>query len=145
MVIDNNNEFDRQGIKYLFNENLKGRILFLRIVSTNTFIMRYTGREDLFLNGQNIFPGQTYVFDHGSSIRGSLINAIYYNDISGVFTDEAFKLKISIDATGYQPEVQRQRKRTAKAQPVTRNRENWWVSWAAAAWANRPCLMSSTG
>ncbi len=98
MIIDNNNEFDRKGIKYLFNENLKGRILFLRIVSTNTFIMRYTGKEDLFLNGQNIFPGQTYVFDHGSSIRGPLVNAIYYNDISGVFTEEAFKLKISIDA-----------------------------------------------
>ena len=98
MIIDNNNEFDRKGIKYLFNENLKGRILFLRIVSTNTFIMRYTGKEDLFLNGQNIFPGQTYVFDHGSSIRGPLVNAIYYNDISGVFTEEAFKVKISIDA-----------------------------------------------
>ena len=98
MIIDNNNEFDRKGIKYLFNENLKGRILFLRIVSTNTFIMRYTGKEDLFLNGQNIFPGQTYVFDHGSSIRGPVVNAIYYNDISGVFTEEAFKLKISIDA-----------------------------------------------
>jgi ABC-type multidrug transport system ATPase subunit len=98
MVVDNNNEFDRKGIKFLFNENLKGRILFLRVVSTNTFIMRYTGKEDLFLNGQNIFPGQTYVFDHGSSIRGALINAIYYNDISGVFTEEAFKLKISVDA-----------------------------------------------
>jgi ABC-type multidrug transport system fused ATPase/permease subunit len=98
MVVDNNNEFDRKGIKYLFNENLKGRIVLLRIVSTNTFIMRYTGKQDLFLNGQNIFPGQTYVFDHGSSIRGPLINAIYYNDISGVFTEEAFKLKISIDA-----------------------------------------------
>jgi ABC transport system ATP-binding/permease protein len=98
MIVDNNNETDRKGIKFLFNENLKGRILFLRIVSTNTYIMRFTGKEDLFLNGQNIFPGQTYVFDRGSSIRGPLINTIYYNDISGVFTEEAFKLKISIDA-----------------------------------------------
>ena len=98
MVIDNNNEFDRKGIKYLFNENLKGRILILHIVSTNTFIMRYSGKQDLFLNGQNIFPGQTYVFDHGSSIRGSLTDTIYYNDVAGVFTGEAFKLKISLDA-----------------------------------------------
>lgn len=97
MVIDNNNEFDRKGIKFLFNENLKGRILFLHIVSTNTFILRYSGKQDLFLNGQNIFPGQTYVFDHGSSIRGSLTDTIYYNDVAGVFTGEAFKLKISLD------------------------------------------------
>ena len=98
MVVDNNNEFDRKGIKFLFNENLKGRILFLHIVSTNTFILRYSGKQDLFLNGQNIFPGQTYVFDHGSSIRGSLTDTIYYNDVAGVFTGEAFKLKISLDA-----------------------------------------------
>jgi len=98
MVVDNNNEFDRKGMKYLFNENLKGRILFLHIVSTNTFILRYSGKQDLFLNGQNIFPGQTYVFDHGSSIRGSLTDTIYYNDVAGVFTGEAFKLKISLDA-----------------------------------------------
>ena len=98
LVVDNNNEFDRKGMKYLFNENLKGRILFLHIVSTNTFILRYSGKQDLFLNGQNIFPGQTYVFDHGSSIRGSLTDTIYYNDVAGVFTGEAFKLKISLDA-----------------------------------------------
>lgn len=98
MVIDNNNEFDRKGIKFLFNENLKGRILFLHIVSTNTFILRYSGKQDLFLNGQNIFPGQTYVFDHGSSIRGPLTDTIYYNDVAGVFTEEAFKLKVALDA-----------------------------------------------
>ena len=83
----------------MYNENLKGRIIFLNIVSTNTFIMRYSGNEDLFLNGQNIFPGQTYIFDHGSTIRGSGINTVYYNDVASVFTEEAFKLKISLDAT----------------------------------------------
>ena len=97
LVIDNNNEFDRKGIKYLFNENLKGRIIFLHIVSTNTLILRYSGKQDLFLNGQNIFPGQTYVFDHGSSIRGPLADTIYYNDVAGVFTEEAFNVRVSLD------------------------------------------------
>jgi len=98
MIIDDKNECEQEEVKHLYNENLKGRILFLNIVSTNTFIMRYSGNEDLILNGQNIFPGQTYIFDHGSSIRGSGIKTVYYNDVSGVFTEEAFKLKISIDA-----------------------------------------------
>lgn len=61
--------------------------------------MRYSGNEDIFLNGQNIFPGQTYTFEHGSTIRSSGIDTIYYNDVIRIFTDEAFKLKISIDAT----------------------------------------------
>jgi ABC-type multidrug transport system ATPase subunit len=84
--------------RHLFVENLRGTIRFLNIESTNTFLMRYSANEDLFLNGQNIFPDQTYVFDHGSSIRSSGITAIYYNDIAGVFTEGAFKQKVTLAA-----------------------------------------------
>jgi ABC-type multidrug transport system ATPase subunit len=98
MIIDSRKSCDREDIKHIYIENLKGRMLFLHIVSANTLIMRYSGGEDLFLNGQNIFPGRTYVFDHGSSIRGSGIETVYYNDVAGVFTEEAFKLRVSLDA-----------------------------------------------
>ena len=98
MIIDNNSEPRFDGIKHLFRENLTDSILFLHIESINTYILKYSGNEDLFLNGQNIFPGQTYTFDHGSTIRGSGINTIYYNDISSVFTEDTFKVKVSIDA-----------------------------------------------
>jgi ABC-type multidrug transport system ATPase subunit len=98
LIIDSDNKPGPKGIKHIYNENLKGRLLFLNVTSTNTILMRYEGRENLFLNGQNIFPGQTYVFDHGSSVRGSTTNAIYYNDVDDLFTGEAFKLKVSLDA-----------------------------------------------
>lgn len=98
MIADSNEEPGLKGIKHLFIENLRGRILFLNIVSTNTLVMRYSGKEDIFLNGQNVFPGQTYVFDHGSSVRGQAVSTIYFNDIAGVFTKEAFKIKVSLDA-----------------------------------------------
>jgi ABC-type multidrug transport system ATPase subunit len=98
MIIDNNNEYEQKGVKRLYKENLRGRIFLLHIESTNTFIMRYSGNEDLFLNGQNIFREQTYTFDYGSTIRSSGINTIYYNDVNNIFTEEAFKIKISIDA-----------------------------------------------
>jgi ABC transport system ATP-binding/permease protein len=99
MIVDNLEVCEIQGVKHLTKENLKGTIVFLYIPSTNTYILRYTGNEDLFLNGQNIFSGQTYIFDHGSTIRNPVINTIYYNDVNSVFTEEAFKIKISIDAT----------------------------------------------
>ena len=98
LVIDNHDVSDRQGVKNLYNENLRGRISFLNVASTNTLLMKFDGREDLLLNGQNIFPGQTYVFDHGSSIRGASANAIYYNDVAEIFTGSAFKLRVSLDA-----------------------------------------------
>src|SRR5664280_2905359 len=98
MIIDNNDDYENVGVKHLYRENFKNTIFLLHIESTNTYILKYSGKEDLFLNGQNIFPGQTYTFDHGSTIRDSGTNTIYYNDISSVFTDEIFKLRISLDA-----------------------------------------------
>jgi ABC-type multidrug transport system ATPase subunit len=98
MIIDNNDDYENVGVKHLYRENFKNTVFLLHIESTNTYILKYSGKEDLFLNGQNIFPGQTYTFDHGSTIRDSGTNTIYYNDISSVFTDETFKVRISIDA-----------------------------------------------
>jgi ABC-type multidrug transport system ATPase subunit len=98
LIIDSDKISGHKEIKHIYNGNLKGRLLFLNITSTNTILMRFEGRENLYLNGQNIFPGQTYVFDHGSSIRGSMTHAIYYNDVDDLFTGEAFKLKVSLDA-----------------------------------------------
>jgi ABC transport system ATP-binding/permease protein len=100
MIIDNLDECELEGVKHLSKENLKGRIILLHISSTNMYVLRYSGNENLFLNGQNIFSGQTYIFDHGSTIRNPVISTIYYNDVNRVFTEEAFKIKISIDASG---------------------------------------------
>ncbi len=99
MIIDSKVECEYEGVKHLFRENFKDTIFLLHIETTNSYILKYSGKEDLFLNGQNIFPGQTYTFDHGSTIRSSSANTIYYNDISSIFTNETFKIKISIDAS----------------------------------------------
>jgi ABC-type multidrug transport system ATPase subunit len=99
MIIDSEDESVLEGVKHLYRENLKGRLTLLYIRSTNTYMLRYSGDEDIFLNGQNIFSGQTYIFDHGSTIRNPVISTIYYNDVNSVFNEEAFKIKISIDAS----------------------------------------------
>ena len=97
-IIDSKDDTDRKGIKHLPNENLRDKLSFLNVASTNTLLMKYDGRKDLLLNGQNIYPEQTYVFDHGSSIRGASVNPIYYNDVAEIFTEAAFKLRVSLDA-----------------------------------------------
>jgi ABC transport system ATP-binding/permease protein len=98
MIIDNSDSYNLEGVKHLFRKNLKDPVFILYISGTNNFILRYNGSTDLFLNGQNIFPGQTYTFDHGSSVRGAGISAIYFNDITNVFSGEKIKLKVSLDA-----------------------------------------------
>ena len=98
MIIDGNSDNKNVGTKHLFREKLKDSIFLLHIETTNNYILKYSGKDDLFLNGQNIFPGQTYTFDHGSTIRGSGASTIYYNDITRIFNDETLKTRISIDA-----------------------------------------------
>ncbi len=99
MIADSKAVSVLENVKHLSVENLKGTIVFLHIRSTNTFILRYVGDEDLFLNGQNIFSGQTYIFNNGSTIRNPVISTIYYNDVNSVFTEEAFNVKISVHAS----------------------------------------------
>jgi len=98
MIIDSCKDFENPKVNHLFRENLAETIYILHIVSINAFILKYSGKEDLLLNGQNIFPGQTYMFDHGSTLRGPGISAVYYTDVSRAFTDDIIKLKISLDA-----------------------------------------------
>lgn len=89
---------DDKEVKIIINENLKGRISILRLRSTNTYLMRYAGKESLYLNGQNIAEGETYIFDSGSSIRGSGIKSIYYSEVTGYLSSVSGGRRIFLDA-----------------------------------------------
>jgi len=98
LIIDDKDTSSVEGVKHLYKKHLKDSLYLLYLSVTNTYILRYTGSVDLFLNGQNIFPGQTYTFDHGSTVRGSGMEAIYFNDITKIFSGEKIKLKVSLEA-----------------------------------------------
>jgi ABC-type multidrug transport system ATPase subunit len=98
LIIDNRETCKYQEINHTYNKNLSGEILFLNIESTKSYILRYRGNDDLYLNGQHIFPGLTYTFDHGSSIRNSSIDTVYYSDVVGKFSEVELEFKVSIRA-----------------------------------------------
>lgn len=98
LVIDNKRESPDKEIKHVLNQNLAGSISFLHITGTNTYIFKYNGNQSLYLNGQNITSGHTYIFDHGSSIRGSGINTIFYTEVVTHITGEANERKITLTA-----------------------------------------------
>ena len=82
--------------KHIYNENLAGRIIFLHIVSINTFVFRYFGKGELYIGGHYIFPNRFYILEHGSIIKGPKINPIYYSDVAGKFLQSPTKPKIVI-------------------------------------------------
>ena len=96
LIIDNKKKSDIDSAKHLFNNKLRGTLMFLYIPLNNTYLLRYSGHEDLYLNGQNIFSGQTYIFDHGSSIRGSGMDAIYYTEVISLITETAYENKVTL-------------------------------------------------
>ncbi len=98
LLIDGKETCQYKDVKHTYLSNLSGEIIFLKIESINTYILQYRGNEDLYLNGQHILPGFTYTFDHGSSIRNSAINTVYYSDVAGKFSEADLESRISIKA-----------------------------------------------
>lgn len=98
LVIDNNKDFVPNGIKHIYNENLIGQLVVVRIKSTNMYAFGYTGGDELYLNGHNINSMRVYILVKGSSIRSRKINPIYYSDVVGKFLESSVDTKILFTA-----------------------------------------------
>ncbi len=85
-------------IKHYGVENLEGEFCFLRIPSVDTYIMRYAGTGEMYLNGLAMNERMVYLFPHGSTIRNPKINPFYYSDIVGHFLHDTTKAKIVFQA-----------------------------------------------
>ncbi len=98
LLINNEQESNLDGLHHMYCHKLEGELYFLNISSINTFVMRYHGKEDLYLNGQHIHSGLTYSFEHGSSVRGQNIDPIYYTDVAGTFSTSSVASRITLVA-----------------------------------------------
>jgi len=98
LVINSDLSTPMEGVHHIHNHNLEGNIYFLNIASVNIYVLRYQGKEDLYLNGQLILAGITYAFDHGSSIRGQKIDPIFFTDVAGIFSVASSSSRITFVA-----------------------------------------------
>ncbi|NOU59077.1 ATP-binding cassette domain-containing protein [Marinifilum caeruleilacunae] len=88
LLIDNNEEWTHEVVRHIHSEKLRGRIFILHLESTNTFLMKYFGEYNLFLNGHNIKVDRAYLLSYGSVIRSHRIDPIYYSQISSIFIEK---------------------------------------------------------
>jgi len=98
LLIDSNKDNPIPSIKHLFNERIRGQVYVLRIASTNTFLVKYFGENDLFLNSRNLKPARAYIFGVGAVIRNQRINPIYYSKIASAFIQDLNKSFITLNA-----------------------------------------------
>ncbi len=74
--------------KHLFRENLYGKIEVLFIRSINSYVYKYYGGLNLFMEGRKIIPELLYFFKPGSIIKGPNIKSVYYHDVAARFLSE---------------------------------------------------------
>jgi ABC-type multidrug transport system ATPase subunit len=84
--------------RHLSTEQLDKEILILRIPDVNLYFIKYTGHQDLFLNGLGLHKGRIYLFAGGSTVKLPKGKPIYYCDISTHFLTDTSSDKLSFIA-----------------------------------------------
>lgn len=69
----------------------------LRVPEVNLYFIRYSGNDDIFLNGLILHKNSIYPFTKGSAIKLSRGKTVYYSDIVSYFLAEEVKTRISFN------------------------------------------------
>ena len=91
------NEEKGEHCKHIHTEALNGYLFILQIKSVDLYFLRYTGNEDLFLNGLPINNKRIYLFASGSSIKLPKGKPVYYTDVVAHFLADITTIRISYD------------------------------------------------
>ncbi len=94
LLIDNQKDFFHPKVKHRLLPTLQGQIRVLNVSTTNMYLIRYMGSNEILLNGQLIQKEKSYVFTVGGSLRNQQIKPIYYSDIVSYFNDEKYNERI---------------------------------------------------
>ena len=79
-------------------DKMEGRVVVLHIPSTNTYVFRYYGKLDFFLNGHNIKPNRSYIWSVGSVIKNPKVGSLYFSRMAGRFIQASVEGKFVFTA-----------------------------------------------
>lgn len=86
--------------KHLHAHGLEGELRVLHLPSVNLYVMRYTGQDEVTLNGQRMGQDSHYVLSNGSSVRPPNGVPIYYSDILSAFIAKNGRARLVFKADG---------------------------------------------
>ncbi len=75
-----------------------GYLLFMVIRSTATYFVKYVGTGANMLNGFIMQPNRVYLFSHGSIVKTTSGDAVYYSDLVSFFNKDLQTVKLSFNA-----------------------------------------------
>jgi ABC-type multidrug transport system ATPase subunit len=71
--------------KQIATKQLNGDIFVLKIKSVDLYFLKYTGNEDLFLNGLPIRNDRIYLFANGATVKLPKAAPVFYSDVAAHF------------------------------------------------------------
>jgi ABC-type multidrug transport system ATPase subunit len=95
ILIINDKHQRYENAKRIQTKHLDNDIFVLRIKSVDLYFLKYTGSEDLFLNGLPINSTRIYLFANGSTVKLPKSAPIYYSDVAAHFLTDITSSKIS--------------------------------------------------
>ena len=95
ILIINDKQDNLQFAKKILTKNLQADIYVLRINSVELYFLKYTGNEDLFLNGLPIRNDRIYLFANGSTVKLPKSAPVYYSDVVSHFLADSVTSQIS--------------------------------------------------
>ena len=86
-----------QQSKFIQTEKLDGNLYILRISSVELYFLKYTGNEELFLNGLALTNRRIYLFASGSAVKLPKGKPVYYSDVVSHYLADITSSKISFE------------------------------------------------
>ncbi len=81
--------------KKIRSKDLDANIIILRIKSVDLYFLKYTGNQDLYLNGLTVRNNRIYLFANGSTVKLPKGAPIYYSDVAAHFLADLAASQIS--------------------------------------------------
>jgi ABC-type multidrug transport system ATPase subunit len=81
-------------IKHIYNPKQQVVVWVLRVRSTKTFVFRYSGSRNLYLNGHKVEQNRPYALAVGAVIKTSRMPPVYYGRVAEKFIHRIDKARI---------------------------------------------------
>ncbi|MCS7017820.1 MAG: ATP-binding cassette domain-containing protein [Cytophagales bacterium] len=83
--------------RYIDSGKLDGEIIFIRVKSVDLYFIKYTGHDEIYLNGQLVKRNSIVLFSNGSIIKTPKGAPLYYSDLVSKYTADKVKNNISFN------------------------------------------------
>lgn len=95
VLVLNDNEQKFENAKHLISHDLDKEVYILQVKSVELYFLRYTGSQEVLLNGLPVRSNRIYLFANGSSIRFPKGKPVYYSDVVSQYMADVTSARIT--------------------------------------------------